>query len=41
MAVTITSLLFILIGLALGGGGGWLVALGGSPFYLFAGGGTP
>ncbi len=37
MAVTITSLLFILIGLALGGGGGWLVALGGSPFYLFAG----
>jgi quinoprotein glucose dehydrogenase len=37
MAITITSLLFILIGLALGGGGGWLVALGGSPFYLFAG----
>ncbi len=37
MAITITSILFILIGLALGGGGGWLVALGGSPFYLFAG----
>jgi quinoprotein glucose dehydrogenase len=37
MAIVITSILFTLIGLALGGGGAWLVALGGSPFYLFAG----
>jgi quinoprotein glucose dehydrogenase len=37
MAIVVTSILFILIGLALGGGGAWLIALGGSPFYLFAG----
>lgn len=37
MAIVITSILFALIGLALAGGGAWLVALGGSPFYLFAG----
>ncbi|WP_106795363.1 glucose/quinate/shikimate family membrane-bound PQQ-dependent dehydrogenase [Rhizobium sp. H4] len=37
MAIVITSILFIIIGLALGGGGFWLVTLGGSPFYLFAG----
>jgi quinoprotein glucose dehydrogenase len=37
MAIVITSILFALIGLALAGGGVWLVALGGSPFYLFAG----
>ncbi|WP_292583228.1 hypothetical protein, partial [Mesorhizobium sp.] len=30
MAVTITSLVLFLIGLILGGGGIWLVALGGS-----------
>ncbi|PCK78534.1 glucose/quinate/shikimate family membrane-bound PQQ-dependent dehydrogenase [Rhizobium sophoriradicis] len=37
MAIAITSILFIIIGLALGGGGFWLVTLGGSLFYLFAG----
>ncbi|TCR93260.1 glucose/quinate/shikimate family membrane-bound PQQ-dependent dehydrogenase [Rhizobium sp. BK376] len=37
MAIVLTSILFILIGLALSGGGGWLIALDGSPFYLFAG----
>ncbi|ANL27100.1 quinoprotein glucose dehydrogenase [Rhizobium phaseoli] len=37
MAIVITSILFIIIGLALGGGGLWLVTLGGSAFYLFAG----
>ncbi|MBY3595777.1 glucose/quinate/shikimate family membrane-bound PQQ-dependent dehydrogenase [Rhizobium bangladeshense] len=37
MAIIVTSILFIIIGLALGGGGLWLVTLGGSVFYLFAG----
>ncbi|MCM2292673.1 glucose/quinate/shikimate family membrane-bound PQQ-dependent dehydrogenase [Allorhizobium sp. BGMRC 0089] len=37
MAVTITSILFALIGVFLTGGGLWLVLLGGSWFYLFAG----
>ncbi|MGV4792582.1 membrane-bound PQQ-dependent dehydrogenase, glucose/quinate/shikimate family [Rhizobium sp. F40D2] len=37
MAIVVTSILFIIIGLALGGGGLWLVTLGGSVFYLFAG----
>jgi quinoprotein glucose dehydrogenase len=37
MAIVITSTFFIIIGLALGGGGLWLVTLGGSVFYLFAG----
>ncbi|CAN7641945.1 glucose/quinate/shikimate family membrane-bound PQQ-dependent dehydrogenase [Rhizobium rhizogenes] len=37
MAIGITSLVLALIGLALGGGGLWLVLLGGSFFYLFAG----
>ncbi|WP_337266374.1 glucose/quinate/shikimate family membrane-bound PQQ-dependent dehydrogenase [Oryzifoliimicrobium ureilyticus] len=37
MALTITSVLFLLIGLFLGGGGLWLTILGGSVFYLFAG----
>ncbi|AZO02301.1 MULTISPECIES: glucose/quinate/shikimate family membrane-bound PQQ-dependent dehydrogenase [unclassified Mesorhizobium] len=37
MAVTITSLVLFLIGLILGGGGIWLVALGGSWYYLIAG----
>ncbi|TKT76285.1 glucose/quinate/shikimate family membrane-bound PQQ-dependent dehydrogenase [Aquamicrobium sp. LC103] len=37
MMVLATSLLFALIGIALGGGGLWLVFLGGSLFYLFAG----
>ncbi|MBZ9765861.1 glucose/quinate/shikimate family membrane-bound PQQ-dependent dehydrogenase [Mesorhizobium sp. CA6] len=37
MAVTITSLVLFLIGLILGGGGIWLIALGGSWYYLIAG----
>ncbi|MBX4869454.1 glucose/quinate/shikimate family membrane-bound PQQ-dependent dehydrogenase [Rhizobium bangladeshense] len=37
MAIIVTFILFIIIGLALGGGGLWLVTLGGSVFYLFAG----
>ncbi|PBC03221.1 glucose/quinate/shikimate family membrane-bound PQQ-dependent dehydrogenase [Mesorhizobium sp. WSM3860] len=37
MAVTITSLVLLLIGLVLGGGGIWLVTLGGSWYYLIAG----
>ncbi|MBX4951328.1 glucose/quinate/shikimate family membrane-bound PQQ-dependent dehydrogenase [Rhizobium binae] len=37
MTIVITSILFIIIGLALGGGGLWLVTLGGSIFYLVAG----
>ncbi|TCU27680.1 quinoprotein glucose dehydrogenase [Rhizobium azibense] len=37
MAIVITSILFLIIGLALSGGGLWLVMLGGSVFYLFAG----
>ncbi|MCD2178936.1 glucose/quinate/shikimate family membrane-bound PQQ-dependent dehydrogenase [Rhizobium sp. C1] len=37
MLVTITSFIFALIGLVLGGGGIWLLLLGGSWFYAFAG----
>ncbi|MDX8511640.1 glucose/quinate/shikimate family membrane-bound PQQ-dependent dehydrogenase [Mesorhizobium captivum] len=37
MAVTITSLVLLVIGLALGGGGIWLVSLGGSWYYAIAG----
>ncbi|MER8786508.1 glucose/quinate/shikimate family membrane-bound PQQ-dependent dehydrogenase [Mesorhizobium sp. M0983] len=37
MAVVITSLILFLIGLALGGGGIWLVTLGGSWYYVIAG----
>src|SRR3954467_3308129 len=36
-AVTITGVVYALLGLALAGGGAWLVALGGSPFYVIAG----
>ena len=35
--VTITGVVYALIGLALAGGGAWLAALGGSLFYLIAG----
>ncbi len=35
--VTITGVVYALIGLALAGGGAWLAALGGSLFYLLAG----
>jgi quinoprotein glucose dehydrogenase len=37
LAVTITSLVLFLIGLILGGGGIWLIVLGGSWYYLIAG----
>ena len=37
MAILITSIILALVGLALGGGGLWLVLLGGSFFYLLAG----
>ena len=37
MAIVITSIVFVIFGLALGAGGLWLVTLGGSVFYLFAG----
>src|SRR3954451_2338648 len=35
--VTVTGVVYALLGLALAGGGAWLVALGGSPFYVIAG----
>ena len=35
--VTITGIVYILIGLVLAGGGAWLVALGGSVYYVLAG----
>ncbi|WP_131195823.1 glucose/quinate/shikimate family membrane-bound PQQ-dependent dehydrogenase [Lichenihabitans psoromatis] len=35
--VLLTGIVFIVLGLALGGGGAWLVALSGSFFYLVAG----
>ncbi|MBB5357447.1 quinoprotein glucose dehydrogenase [Rhodanobacter sp. ANJX3] len=34
---TVTGIVFILIGMALTGGGAWLIALGGSLFYAIAG----
>src|SRR5690606_28056757 len=37
MILTITAIVLALIGLFLTGGGVWLIMLGGSPFYLFAG----
>ncbi len=37
MAILVTWVLLAIIGLSLGGGGLWLVLLGGSFFYLFAG----
>lgn len=37
MAVTITSLVLFLLGLALGAGGVWLASLGGSWYYIIAG----
>jgi len=37
LAVVITSLVLLLIGLVLGGGGIWLAVLGGSWYYLIAG----
>ncbi|TPL56337.1 glucose/quinate/shikimate family membrane-bound PQQ-dependent dehydrogenase [Mesorhizobium sp. B2-4-2] len=37
MAVTITSLILFLIGLALGAGGIWLASLGGSWYYIISG----
>ncbi|RCW86087.1 glucose/quinate/shikimate family membrane-bound PQQ-dependent dehydrogenase [Phyllobacterium bourgognense] len=37
MAITLTALVFLLIGAALGAGGVWLAVLGGSWYYIFAG----
>lgn len=37
MVVIVTAVILALLGLALAGGGLWLVMLGGSPFYLVAG----
>lgn len=37
MLLTITSFIFAIIGLVIGGGGVWLLLLGGSWFYAFAG----
>ncbi len=37
MLISLTATIFLLLGLALSGGGAWLLALGGSAFYLLAG----
>jgi len=37
MLLTLTAVLFAIIGLVLTGGGGWLLSLGGSPYYLITG----
>ena len=37
LSILLTSVLVVIIGLALAGMGGWLVALGGSPYYVVAG----
>ncbi len=37
MLLTLTAALFAIIGLVLTGGGGWLLSLGGSPYYLVTG----
>ncbi|QPC88180.1 membrane-bound PQQ-dependent dehydrogenase, glucose/quinate/shikimate family [Mesorhizobium sp. NBSH29] len=37
MAVALTALVFVVFGLALGGGGAWLIVLGGSWYYAIAG----
>ncbi|MGJ4860523.1 glucose/quinate/shikimate family membrane-bound PQQ-dependent dehydrogenase [Labrys sp. La1] len=37
LLLTITWIVFAIIGLALGGGGIWLLILGGSPYYVVAG----
>lgn len=37
MAITLTALVFLLIGAALGAGGVWLAVLGGSWYYILAG----
>src|SRR5215469_5595198 len=39
LALTLTGTLFILLGLALAGGGVWLISLHGSPFYAVVGSG--
>ena len=36
MAITLTALIFFLVGAALGVGGVWLAVLGGSWYYIFA-----
>ena len=37
LAILVTAVVLVLIGLYLGIGGGWLIALGGSWYYLIAG----
>ena len=37
MAITLTAVVFLLIGAALGAGGVWLAVLGGSWYYILAG----
>ena len=37
LTTTITGIVYALLGLALAGGGAWLLALGGSLYYLLAG----
>ena len=37
VVVTVTGIIYALVGLALAGGGAWLARLGGSPYYLIAG----
>lgn len=37
MVIAVLSVLFIVLGLLIGGGGLWLIVLGGSWYYLFAG----
>ena len=37
MAILVTAIILALIGLYLGIGGGWLIALGGSWYYLITG----
>lgn len=37
MLLTLTAVLFAIIGVVLTGGGGWLLSLGGSPYYLITG----
>ena len=37
LVVRITGIVYVLIGLALAAGGIWLVTLGGSLYYVFAG----
>jgi quinoprotein glucose dehydrogenase len=37
VVVTVTGIIYALVGLGLAGGGAWLARLGGSPCYLISG----